>query len=45
MLNFVICLLLGGCIDAVILCCAQVNRITEYEQKIYRLNKKLNHRD
>ena len=45
MLNFVIGLLLGGCIAAVILCCVQVNRITEYEQKIYRLKKKLNNRD
>lgn len=45
MLNFVIGLLLGGCIAAVILCCAQANRITEYEQKIYRLKKKLNNRD
>ena len=45
MLNFVIGLLLGGCIVAVILCCVQVNRITEYEQKIHRLNKKLNNRD
>lgn len=45
MLNFVIGLLLGACIAAVILCCVQVSRITEYEQKIYRLNKKLNNRD
>lgn len=33
MLNFVIGLLLGGCISAAILCCVQVNRVCYYEQK------------
>ena len=45
MLNFLIGLLLGGCIACAVLCCVQVNRVNEYEQKIYRLNKKLNNRD
>lgn len=45
MLNFLIGLLLGGCIAGVILCCVQVNRVSKYQQKIYRLRKKLNHRD
>ncbi len=45
MLNFVIGLLLGGCISAAILCCVQVNRVCYYEQKIRRLQEKLNNRD
>lgn len=45
MLNFVIGLLLGGCISAAILCCVQVNRICDYEQKIFKLQEKLNNRD
>lgn len=45
MLNFVIGLLLGGCIAAVILCCVQVNAANRYEQEIRRLKEKLNHRD
>ena len=45
MLNFLIGLLLGGCIAAVILCCIQINRICRCEQEIHRLRKKLNNKD
>lgn len=45
MLNFLIGLLLGGCIAGIILCCVQVNRICSYEQEIRRLKEKLNNRD
>lgn len=45
MLNFLIGLLLGGCISGVILCCVQVNRIGYYEQEIHRLREKLNNKD
>ena len=45
MLNFVIGLLLGSCIAAVILCCVQVNRVSKYQQEIHRLRKKLNNKD
>ena len=45
MLNFVIGLLLGGCIAGVILCCVQVNRVSKYQQEIHRLRKKLNNKD
>ena len=45
MLNFLIGLLLGGCIAGVVLCCVQVNRISQYQQEIHRLREKLNNRD
>ncbi len=45
MLNFLIGLLLGGCIACAVLCCVQVNRIGYYEQEIRRLKEKLNNRD
>lgn len=37
MLNFLIGLLLGGCIAGVVLCCVQVNRVSSYQQEIHRL--------
>lgn len=45
MLNFIIGLLLGGCVAVAILCCMQVNRIGYYEQEIRRLREKLNNKD
>ena len=45
MLNFLIDLLLGGCIAGVVLCCVQVNRVSKYQQEIHRLRKKLNNKD
>lgn len=45
MLNFLIGLLLGGCIAGIVLCCVQVNRIGKYQQEIHRLKEKLNSRD
>lgn len=45
MLNFIIGLLLGGCVAIAILCCMQVNRIGCYEQEIRRLREKLNNKD
>ncbi len=45
MLNFLVGLLLGGCIAAAILCCVQVNRIGYYEQEIRRLKEKQNKHD
>lgn len=35
-------LLIGGCITMVLLCCLQMNRISEYEQEIRRLRQNLN---
>lgn len=45
MLNFLIGLLLGGCIACAVLCCVQVNRVSKYQQEIHRLRKKLNNKD
>lgn len=45
MLNFLIGLLLGGCVACAILCCMQVNRICLYEQEIRKLKEKPNNRD
>ena len=45
MLNFLIGLLLGGCIAGVVLCCVKVNRVSKYQQEIHRLREKLNNRD
>ncbi len=45
MLNFIIGLLLGGCVAVAILCCMQINRISRYEQEIRRLKEKLNNKD
>lgn len=45
MLNFIIGLLLGGCVAVTILCCMQVNRISRYDQEIRRLREKLNNKD
>lgn len=45
MLNFIIGLLLGGCVAVAILCCMQVNRINEYASEIRRLKEKLNNKD
>lgn len=45
MLNFLIGLLLGGCIAGVFLCCVQVNRVSKYQQEIHKLREKLNNRD
>lgn len=45
MLNFIIGLLLGGCVAIAILCCMQINRISCYEQEIRRLKEKLNKKD
>lgn len=45
MLNFIIGLLLGGCVALVILCCMQINRISRYEQEIRKLKEKLNNKD
>ena len=42
MLNFIIGLLLGGCIAVVILCCMQINRINEYVSEIRRLKENKN---
>ncbi len=44
MLNFIVGLLLGGCVALVILCCMQINRICNYESEIQRLKEKLNHK-
>lgn len=35
-------LLLGGCISMVMLCCIQINRISDYEMEIKRLKQELN---
>ena len=35
-------ILIGGCIGISILCCMQINRISNYEQEIQRLKEKLN---
>lgn len=35
-------LLLGSCIAVTVLCCVQINRISDYEQEIRRLRQKLN---
>lgn len=35
-------LLLGGCVAGTLLCCLQMNRISEYEQEIRRLRQNLN---
>lgn len=35
-------ILIGGCIAVAVLCCIQVNRISDYEQEIQRLRQKLN---
>lgn len=45
MLNFLIGLLLGGCIACAVLCCVQVNRVSKYQQEIHRLRGQLNNRD
>lgn len=45
MLNFLIGLLLGGCIACAVLCCVQLNRVSKYQQEIHRLRKKLNNKD
>lgn len=45
MLNFIIGLLLGGCIAVSILCCMQINSVSRYEQEIRRLKEKLNNRN
>lgn len=45
MLNFIIGLLLGGCIALVILCCMQINRIGDYQSEIRRLKEKLNNKN
>lgn len=45
MLNFLIGLLLGGCIACAVLCCVQVKRVSKYQQEIHRLRKKLNNKD
>lgn len=38
-------LLIGGCVAMVVLCCVQINRVSEYEHEIRRLRQKLNDRD
>ena len=45
MLNFIIGLLLGGCIAASVLCCMQINRTGYYEREIRRLQAKLNNKE
>lgn len=45
MLNFIIGLLLGGCVAVAILCCMQINSISRYEQEIRKLKEKLNNKD
>lgn len=45
MLNFIIGLLLGGCVATAILCCMQINRISCYEQEIRKLKEKFNKKD
>lgn len=37
-------LLIGGCIAVTVLCCVQINRISDYEQEIRRLRQKLNNK-
>lgn len=37
----IIGLLLGGCIMTALLCCLQINRISNYEAEIQRLKEKL----
>lgn len=38
-------LLIGGCVSTAVLCCVQINRVSEYEHEIRRLRQKLNDRD
>ena len=38
-------LLIGGCVATAVLCCVQINRVSEYKQEIRRLRQKLNDRD
>ena len=38
-------LLLGACIVATVLCCVQINRLSEYERRIQRLRDELNKRN
>lgn len=35
-------LLLGGCVSIAMLCCIQINRISDYETEIQRLEQELN---
>lgn len=37
-------LLIGGCVATAVLCCVQINRVSEYEHEIRRLRQKLNDR-
>lgn len=43
MLNFIIGLLLGGCVTVCVLCCVQVNTVNRYEREIRRLMEFLKH--
>lgn len=45
MLNFIVGLLLGGCIAASVICCIQINRTGYYEREIRRLQAKLNNKE
>ncbi len=35
-------IIIGGCIAVAVLCCVQINRISDYEQEIRILRQKLN---
>ena len=41
LLFFLLGMMLGGCVMAVMLCCLQINRIRAYEAEIQRLLQKI----